>query len=44
MSMKAGKHFVVKDSTEMRFEVIFYFMPTHVFMPRNPRTDPEEVS
>ena len=23
MSMKAGKHFVVKDSTEMRFEVIF---------------------
>ena len=42
--MKAGKHFVVKDSTEMRFEVIFYFMPTHVFMPRNPRTDPEEVS
>ena len=37
MSTKAGKHFVIKDSTEMRFEVIFCFDAHTRIYPKEPQ-------
>ena len=37
MPMKAGKHFVIKDSTEMRFEVIFCFDAHTRIYPKEPQ-------
>ena len=37
MSMKAGKHFVIKDSTEMRFDVIFCFDAHTRIYPKEPQ-------